>query len=744
MQRCVWLLFMGLYLCLGICVGKGPAAETAYIVTGAASPVKIDGVLDEAAWQEALKVPLPFEWTPGDNTPAPVQSECLITFSKTDLLIGFRCFDPEPQKVRAHLMNRDALATFLLDDYVIVVMDTFNDERRAFQFRVNPLGVQADAIYSESEGYEDFSWDAIWKSKGRITDFGYVVEMAIPFNQLRFPHDREKQTWGFSLARSYPRKVRYRLGAHKSDRNRRCYLCQAVKIHGFVGMSPGKNLEFDPTLTARRTDEKEDFPAGEMKTGKVKVEPGLSWRWGITPNLILNGAVNPDFSQVEADAAQLEVNTRFALRYPEKRPFFLEGSDFFLTPMEAVFTRTVYDPRWGAKLTGKIGRNALGLFTAQDRYNNLLFPANQGSVSTSIAGDVFGGVFRYRQDVGKGSTVGLLYTGRSADDYYNHVAGVDTFMRLSRTKFVNFQYLYSSTRYPGDIAANFNQPTGPFGGHALFFNFRHIGRDFNYGVDYSDLWPRFRADYGFMPRVDFRRYNAYIQPKFWGNAGSWFNQLSFWLLGERITDHGGSLTDQHLEIGANYQGPFQTIVMPTFSIDKEYYNGVIYDMKRWQTYIEMRPIGGLKYYISARVGDAVDYANGRLAHSFFISPGIECSFGEHWSMKLSHILERLSCEGQRIYTANLLQAQLVYNFNIRTFVRAIAQYTDIRRSTAMYQSPVDPETKVLFTQFLFSYKLNPQTVLFLGYSDNHYGLYGLDISRADRTFFLKIGYALVL
>ena len=744
MQRFVWALFMGLYLGLSICSGSRLAAETTYVVTGAKSHIKIDGVLDEAAWREALKVRLPFEWTPGDNTPAPVETECLITFSKTDLLIGFRCFDPEPKKVRAHLMNRDALATFLLDDYVIVVMDSFNDERRAFQFRVNPLGVQADAIYSESEGYEDFSWDAIWTSKGRITDFGYVVELAIPFNQLRFPHVREKQTWGFSFARSYPRKVRYRLGSHKSDRNRRCYLCQAMKIHGFVGMSPGKNLEFDPTLTAHRTDEKKDFPVGKMETGKVEVEPGLSWRWGITPNLILNGTVNPDFSQVEADAAQLEVNTRFALRYPEKRPFFLEGSDFFLTPMEAVFTRTVYDPRWGAKLTGKIGRNAVGFFTAQDRYNNLLFPANQGSVSTSIAEDVFGGVFRYRQDVGKGSTIGLLYTGRRADDYYNHVAGIDTFMRLSRTKFVNFQYLYSSTRYPEDIAATFGQPEDPFGGHALFFNFRHIGRNFNYGVDYSDLWPRFRADYGFMPRVDFHRFNAYIQPKFWRKAGSWFNQLSFWLIGERITDHGGSLTDQHLEIGANYQGPFQTIVMPTFSIDKEYYNGVIYDMKRFQTYIEMRPMGGLKYYLSGRIGDAVDYANARLAHSFFISPGIECSFGEHWSMKLSHILERLALEGQRIYTANLLQAQLVYNFNVRTFVRAIAQYTDIRRSAAMYQSPVDPETKVLFTQFLFSYKLNPQTVLFLGYSDNQYGLTGLDISRADRTFFLKIGYALVL
>ena len=266
----------------------------------------------------------------------------------------------------ARLADRDAAYQ---DDFVGVVLDTFNDERRAFQFRVNPLGVQADANFSELEGYEDFSWDAIWASAGKITDFGYTVEVAIPFNQLRFPKGGAELTMGFEADRSWPRNVRHRMSTHVRDRDRNCILCQFNKLSGFQSISPGKNLEFDPTLTVQRSDAMDmaAFPEGELESGKVKVEPGISARWGVTPNLMLNATVNPDFSQVEADAAQLDINTRFALRYPEKRPFFLEGGDFFLTPLEMVFTRSVADPLWGGKVTGKIGANAVGVFSAWEK-----------------------------------------------------------------------------------------------------------------------------------------------------------------------------------------------------------------------------------------------------------------------------------------------------------------------------------------------------------------------------------------
>ncbi|GAH35430.1 unnamed protein product, partial [marine sediment metagenome] len=380
--------------------------------------------------------------------------------------------------------------------------------------------------FSESEGYENFSWDAIWKSKGRINNWGYAVEIAIPFSQLRFSKSSEVQTWGFAAERSYPRSVRHRMISHTRRRDIGCVLCQQNKITGLQGITTGLNIEIDPTLTGVRTDKREDFPDGSLAAGDEEFDPGVTFRWGITPNLILNATANPDFSQVEADVAQLDVNTRFALYYAEKRPFFLEGADFFLTPVEAVFTRTVADPDGGLKLTGKLGKNAVGFFGAYDRINNLIFPSNQGSTSTSINQNVTSGVFRYRRDVGRNSTIGLLYTGRMADDYYNHVAGVDGFLRLSRTKELRFQYLHSETDYSDATSSAFGQPSEDFGGDALTASFYHLGRNWRYGLSYNDRNPTFRADYGFVPRVDIRSANANITRLIWGKRGDWFTRIT--------------------------------------------------------------------------------------------------------------------------------------------------------------------------------------------------------------------------
>lgn len=713
-------------------------------VKPASSDIKIDGILNEQAWQDAAKLKILYEWLPGDNIPALVDTDVLITFDKSRLYIGFRCFDPDPKKIRAHLMDRDSIDTFIQDDHVSIMIDTFNDERRGFQFRVNPLGVQADANFSELEGYEDFSWDAIWKSAGKITEFGYVIEIAIPFNQLRFPRSDKPLTWGFEADRSYPRNVRHRMSTHVRDRNKLCILCQFDKISGFTGISPGKNLEFDPTLTVNRTDVRSDFPDGEMESGSLNFEPGITARWGITPNLILNAALNPDFSQVEADVAQLEVNTRFALRYPEKRPFFLEGADFFLTPLEAVFTRTVYDPLWGVKMTGKLGKNALGFFAAQDEFNNLLFPSNQGSDSTSLDQNVFSGVLRYRRDIGAGSTLGLLYTGRVGDEYYNHVAGVDGFLRLSRTDTLSFQYLHSETDYSESVAGEFNQKTDSFSGGALRTELYHNSRNLIFLVRYFDLDENFRADSGFIPRVDYRQVTGYIAPVLWGKEGSWFDRLSFGLTGNVVLDQEGSLTDESVALSSVYSGPLQTVVNPSLVVSREMYNGEMFDAVQPDIYLEMKPAGGLRISWYSRFGDSIDYSNTRLSTSVLLNPGLEFAIGKHININLSHIYERLSLEGEKIYTAHLLQARLVYNFSVRSFIRAIVQYSDIDRNLDLYTVEMDASTRQFFTQLLFSYKINPQTVLFLGYSDNYFGMNGIDLTRNDRTFFLKIGYALVL
>ena len=722
--------------------GKKAKIEAAhYTVSAATSEIKTDGLLDEQAWEDAVVIKLPYEWLPGDNIPAPVDTDCLITFDRKFLYIGFRCYDPEPSKIRAHLMDRDAIDTFIQDDHISLMIDTFNAERRGFQFRVNPLGVQADAILSEAEGYEDFSWDLIWKSKGKITDWGYSLEIAIPFNQLRFPKSSGVQTWGFSAERSYPRSVRHRMTSHKRRRDVSCILCQFNKITGFQGITPGLNIEIAPTLTASRTDEREPFPAGSLQEGKEDYDPGLSFRWGITPNVIFNATANPDFSQVEADVAQLDVNTRFALYYPEKRPFFLEGADFFLTPIQAVFTRTVADPAGGVKLTGKVGRNTFGIFGAYDRINNLIFPANQGSAQASVEEDETSGVFRYRRDVGRNSQLGVLYAGRVTDDYFNHVGGFDGFIRLSRTDELRFQYLHSETDYEDSLALLYGQGTGVFGGDAIHAEYLHVGRNWIYLAGYEDRNPNFRADYGYVPRVDIREGQVLLGRRIWGRRGGWFTNILFATSAFATYDHDENLTDQGVTFQAQYQGPLQSTVTFVYSQNKERYLGELYDLERINWVCEFKPTGGVHFNLVTQFGDSVDYANARKADVLRFLPYAEFSFGRHINLTLMHSYERLNLGADKIFEANLTQARLIFNFNVRTFIRAIIQYYDVSRNPALYLFPVADTEQSVFTQFLFSYKLNPQTVLFLGYSDNYLGYTGIDITQADRTFFVKLGYA---
>jgi hypothetical protein len=720
-------------------------------VLKASAPITIDGVLDEEAWAAAPVIPLPFEWTPGDNVPPPVDTQCLVTYDLRNLYVAFRCFDPEPRKIRAHLMDRDDTDTLILDDHISIMVDSFNDERRGFQFRVNPRSVQADANFSESEGYEDFSWDAIWAAKAKITDWGWAVEMAIPLNQLRFHGSQGPQTWGFSAERSWPRDTRHRITSHVRSRNVNCILCQFNKLTGFEGVTPGRNIEFDPTFTASRTDEMDmaGYPDAPLDRGTADPEFGLTAKWGLTPDLILNAAVNPDFSQVEADVAQLEINRRFALFYPEKRPFFLEGADFFLTPIQAVFTRTVVDPLWGAKLTGKAGRTAMGFFAAQDEITNVIFPSNQGSMQGSFDQDAYGGVFRVRQDIGKMSTLGVLYTGRGGTDYYNHVAGADGFFRLDQNNSVTFQYLHTETAYPEQIVEPYGQEAGRFGGNGLNLQFMHFSRRWVVQALYEDLSPGFRADYGFVPRVDTRRGEAVVFRQIWGKPKSWFNLIRLGVAGEIVYDYEGTQTDRGLTLGVAYQGNLDTVVNIHANFVRTFYDGEYFDTPYGDLTFSIRPFSGSQLGLQVLAGKGIDYAGSRLADVLSVGPNASFSLLRHLNLVFGHAFERLSIDADTIYTANLSQVKLVWNFNVRSFVRAIVQYQDLEQNPAMFEYPVDSRTRGLFTQFLFSYKLNPRTVFFLGYSDT--GLGGtfdsslgptpVGITRTSRTFFLKIGYA---
>lgn len=743
-QHLPFMIIFGLFLVSGLLSATSTQENQHYRVSQVDSRIDVDGNLDDPGWQEAVTIKLAYEYRPGDNTPAPVETECLITYSESKLYIAFRCFDPEPRKIQAHLMDRDSVSKLNLDDYVSLYFDSFNDRRYAYHFRINPLGVQADALYSEMGGDLNFSWDAIWASAGRITDWGYAVEIAIPFNQFRFSKSSGEITWGFVAERYYPRNIRRRMTANFRDRNKSCFLCQADRMEGLKNITSGNNIELKPTLTMLRTDEIDTFPGGELQTGKIKTDPGISMKWGIRSDLVLNFTLNPDFSQVEADAAQLDVNRRFAIYYPEKRPFFLEGADFFRTPLEIVFTRTVADPLWGAKVTAKMGKDAVGFFATQDQMCNLLIPNSQYSISTSLDTNVLGGVFRYRRDVGKSSTLGLILTTRNGDDYFNHVIGADGFLRLDKSNRVRFQYLYSTSRYPDDLAADYSQKNDTFGGDFLLVEFTHASRNWLFQAAYDDISPDFRADFGFIFRTGLRYYAGVLMRHFYGKSGGWCDLVNVSLMGYKMVDHQGDLVEQKLIAGVDYSGPLQSRILLNGCLIEELYSNVTQEYKYADADVSLRPFKGARIGVYGKYGQAFDYSNLRLADVVNIQPRIDLALGRHLRLNLSHDFEYLSRDDEKIYRVNLSQARFVYNFNLRTFIRVVLQYQHLEKNPELYISPVTPKSEDFFTQVLFSYKINPHTVLFIGYSDNHVGVTGYRLDQVNRTFFLKLGYALGL
>jgi len=705
------------------------------------SKIEIDGILKEEAWKDALFITLDYEMYPGEGTPPPVKTECFLTYDNSSFYIAFRAYDPKPSEIRARFANHDKLWQ---DDKVGIVLDTFNDENTAFAFVINPLGVQRDLIYSHGGTEWNDSWDAIWSSAGRITDFGYVGEMAIPFSSLQFQRIKEQQTWGLELLRIYPRNQYYWIKNYPEDRNESCLLCKFPKLTGLLGIKPGRNIELDPTVTGIRTDERNDFPDGDFEKKESKIDPGLSGHWSITPNLMLSGAINPDFSQVEADAAQLDINKQFALFYAEKRPFFLEGLDFFKTPLDTVYTRTMADPDWGVKLSGKEGKHAIGFFTAQDHMTNLLFPGSEGSSSTSINRKSYSTVLRYRRDIGSASTLGLLVTDREGKGYHNRLAGIDCVFKIKKSDMLTFQFLGSHTQYPDEISENFNQDKDGFNGTALAFSYLKKKRTYFWEVAYHDFSPGFRADLGFIPQVDFRKLKIDGGYTHWGKQNAFFTQINISGNFYQIEKHNRLLIERKAELFMDFSGPLQSYLSYQIITCKRIYNDVSFNQTYGNLYFEINPQRDLIFNFSLTFGDEIDYIHTRAGKRIYFRPEINYNLGKHLNLVLNYSFDRLKLDQGWLFTAKLPQMNLIYFLNARTFIRLIMQYTDIDRNLDLYDIEVDRKFKKLYFQFLFSYKLNPRTVLFLGYNDNHLGYLNIPLTRTNRTFFVKIGYALTL
>ncbi len=701
--------------------------------------IAVDGVLDEAAWLQAWSTTLDFEVQPGENTPAPIRTEVLVMHDANRLYVGFRAYDPDPAAIRAHLTDRDQAWT---DDWVGVVLDTFNDERRDYLFVVNPMGVQMDQIETELTGKTP--WDGIWKSAATLTGWGWSAEIEIPFSTLRFQRSDEPQIWGFDAIRGYPRNVSAQMGTFPRDRSNNCYLCQALKIEGFAGVSPGRNLEIVPTLTGSRTDQRDDLPDGPMVDGDPEVEFGLTARWGFTPNMTVSATLNPDYSQVEADARELAVNRPFAIFYPEKRPFFMEGADFFETTMDIVYTRMMRDPTWGLKLTGKEGPHTIGAYVVDDDVTNLIIPGSESSSATSLEESTTATVLRYKYDIGNRFTVGGLFTNREGSNYLNRVAGFDGDLRLSARDRVFIQILNSSTRYPDTIVEDFDQPGGTFDDWAAELYYTHQTRTWMWWALLWDVGTDFRADLGFMPQVDFQHREAGLGYQWNQVDGSWYTRMDVKAKVADTIDQTGFLLFHEDVVQFTIEGPLQSHSVVRPSRVREGFNGQEFDFNRLKLHFCAKPNGDSHAWLNLNGGGQVDYANTRPGDFVNIDAGFWYRVGRHFFITPSYTREKMDVAEGWLYTSTIGQMEASWQFNSRCFIRAILQHVEDRFNPDLYSDGRGSEYQNLFGQFLFSYKVNPSTVLFIGYSDNSLADQNFGLTQVNRTIFAKIGYAWVL
>jgi len=698
----------------------------------------IDGRLDDAEWETATRVAINIETEPGENIPAKVDTQALLLEDGEVLYVAFIARDEEPEQIRAFYRDRDLLWD---DDWVGIVLDTFNDERRAYEFYVNPLGVQADDIWDDVNERADEAWNAIWDSAGEISAEGYTVEMAIPLKQLRFNPNSSLQTWGIQLVRYYPRDRENRFSNSVVDRNIACYLCQLNKARGFADLEPSMNLEVIPSLTTSYIENRQ--PAlGEWVSEATDPQAGLDIRWGITQDTYLNATINPDFSQVEADNPQLDINNTFNLFFPERRTFFLDGADYFDTSQNLVYTRNIADPDYGAKLTGKSGVHQYGLLLANDEVTSFIMPGSlRSSIATlpDTASDV--SIGRYRLDIFSNSTVGALITDRRGDDYSNTVISIDATLRPTNQDTVTIQSMRSSTRYPLLIQESFDQP-GSLGDSFNFVEYRRNTRHWDVWAAYTDVGSDFRADLGFINRVDYSYFVSRVGHTWWGDGEDFFNRGRVALDYDTTSDQSGLKLEEEVEVFVNLNGPLQSYFNGLFGGSETFWNGEYFDEWFANLSLGFAPTRSLRTGITYRVEDVVDFANTRLGHSTRYTPFVNYQWGRHLQFNLDHTLQLFDVDGGRLFTANLTDLRTTYQFSARSFLRYTLQYDDRERNQGLYLFPVESRSKQLTTQLLYSYRVNAATRFFVGYSDAGFQDDSQEsIYRTNRSFFAKFTYA---
>ncbi|MDO6465321.1 carbohydrate binding family 9 domain-containing protein [Pseudoalteromonas carrageenovora] len=716
------------------------AEKTQYSLSHISTNITVDGVLDEPHWQNATLVPIAFQDEPNEKGIPPVKTDAYMYEDGSNLYVAFVAEDPQPSQITASLRDRD---TLWQDDTVILIIDTFNDERSAYEFYVNPLGAQGDTRMSDTDGWQsDPSWDAIWDSAGKITEQGFVVEMRIPFKALRFPENKPDLTWGFAVLRNYQRDVLYQLSNMGFDRDIKCSLCQFDKLHGFKNVKASKNLQLTPTLTALRNDSKPTLP-GNWDNGDINTEAGLDLRWGVTQDAVINATINPDFSQIESDALELDVNTTYSIYYDEKRPFFLDGASYFQSSLfELLYTRTIAEPEVGAKLTGKTDQHSYAFMYADDDNSNILLPTNQGSGFAILEEKTHAAAARYQYDIGDQGTIGLSTTHRESDDYYNTVISVDGSYWFNQSDTLAYQVATADSKNSAFLTNNYNLVKNQ-SDEAYAIEFTRDKRDYNVSASYENIGEDYRTDLGYQEKVDYEKVGLVGGQTWYSDESGLLTSWSYEADWNKTWAQNGDLLEDEYQGFITLKGQKQSIFEIGLLHRYENYNDTFYNQNIGFVYTGFKPKNNIWLSFYGEYGSRIDYANEQIGDSYATQTQAKWDINDHWQVDVKHNYSVLdNPQGERVYTANLLDFRLYYKFSMRSMLKLILQFEDIDRNEDAYFYQVSHINKDYGSQLVYSYKINAQTLFYLGYSDKSYQDDSLKhVERDQRTFFTKVSYA---
>lgn len=707
-------------------------------------PVVLDGKLDDAGWKDVTPITQWFETRVGDNAEPQVANTAWIAYDDRYLYAAFRFDDPNPALIRAPLGDHDNLSGYT--DYGGVIVDSRNDGRTAQLFLANANGLQYDALSSDVSG-EDNSPDWFWSAAGRVTESGWNLELRIPFSSMRYA-DPKNPTFGLMLYRNYPRDRHYQFFTARLPRDVNCFICNESKLTGLANLPRGSHLVVAPYATTQRRDEAPNGPGDAIANGEFDNDAGVDVKWNPLANASIDATFNPDFSQVESDAAQITANERFALFFPEKRTFFLEGVDLFSMPFQAAYSRTITSPSLGLRATGRTGTTSYTALVAHDRGGGLvILPGPQGS---SFAEQDFrsdAAIVRLRHEMGP-SFVSAFATTREVDGGgYNRVFGPDFQWRPRPADSFTGQALWSETRTPDrtDLADQWDGRT--LADRALLLNYQHADARFDFFAQGQDIGGDFRADNGFMPQVGYRE--GYLETGWTTRPKDRFvSRLRSFAIAYLDATPGGTTLNQRVAVGAGMDGKLNSFVRVDLNQDAIRVGDVL--LRRFRPRVQLQASPGRllnSLTFDSYFGEEIDFDNAReatgltLTGTFTLRPTDHLELANSTSGRWLHVDAGGGHEG-RLFRAAVERVRATYMFNARCFLRLIGQYTETRRDVTLYTFELPARQQGLTSSALFAYKLDWQTVLYAGYGDDRF--YADQTGRLEptaRQVFAKVSYA---